>query len=161
MAKKIIFICLLLLTITGVKAQTYCYHCYKKYDNDIPESQDYYHYFTFQGNYLYPSEFATPYVNIYGENISQTYFYNGKKVDGAKYYGYIIPQSNPLSNDIFAPNMMYNMSYYLVSSDMNIINYVTTNYSNNGIVVYCYEKCPDKNCKKSTGPNNQIPAIRQ
>ena len=153
--------CLFLLAIVGVKAQTFCYHCYRKYDNDTRQTQDFYHYFTFQGNYLYPSEFATPYVNINGVDVSQMYLYNGEKdKDGNLYYGYTLPQSNPWSNDIFAPNMMYSMSGYLVSPDKSIINYVTRNY-NNSIIVYCYEQCPDRNCKKSTGSNHSIPSMRR
>jgi hypothetical protein len=87
--------------------------------------------------------------------------YTGQKVEGALYYGYIIPQSNSWSNDIFAPNMMYSMSYHLVSPDKSTINYVSKNYSNGGMTVFCYEKCPDRNCNKSAGPNNPIPPIRR
>lgn len=160
MVKRLTLVCLLLLAVAGVKAQTSCYHCYKKYDNDTGQTQDFYHYFTFQGNYLYPSEFATPFVNINGIDVSQMYLYNGEKdKDGNLYYGYTLPQSNPWSNDIFAPNMMYSMSGYLVSPDKRTINFITTNY-NNGTIVYCYELCPDKNCKKGTGSNHTIPSMR-
>ena len=160
MAKRLTWICLFLLCIAGVKAQTYCYHCYKSYENDARQSEDFYHYITFQGNCLYTSEFATPTVNINGMDVSQMYRYQGgKDKDGNMYYGYALPQYDPLSNDIFASNMMYSMSGYLVSPDKRTINFITTNY-NNGTIVFCYELCPDKNCKKDTGSNHSIPSMR-
>lgn len=57
MTKRLALIYLFLLCIAGMKAQTYCYHGYKKYDkNDIPQAFNNYIYITFKGDLLYSSE---------------------------------------------------------------------------------------------------------
>lgn len=148
-------ICLFLLIIIGVKAQTYCYHFYKYINaNGEAISRDYYMYITFQDNWLYPSQNANPYVSINGKVEYMAFLYTGRKtVNGDLYYGYYDPKEfDIILGDINLPR--YNSFYYLVSEDRKLINVVVK-----GVSTSCYELCPEKNCKKEKGSNAPIPPI--
>lgn len=163
MSKKLTLIFLFMLGIMGLKAQTtYCYHLYKHYDNmGNAEPRDSYQYITFKDNWLYPSEYALPYVNIDGQIVCQAFLYSRKKVNGDLYYGYFDPKDGDFySGDILGSTAMYNTFYYLVSEDKSRISY-RRSFSNNNVTEDCYELCPDKNCKKDIVPNNPVSPMRR
>lgn len=160
MDKRFTLICLFLLAITGMEAQTtLCYHCYKKYDkNDIPENKNFYAYFTAKDNYsiLYPSnKDGTCPTFPDGTPNKQLYKYTGKNVDGAMLYAY-------WGTDLYAwpynPNkyIFQYHKYLLISEDWNEINFVWTGYVDGKYdsepFTYCYKRCPFEDCDKATVP---------
>jgi len=152
---KMFLFCMFLFCSLGAKAQTYCYHCYKYTNyNGVAESRDYYKYITFQDNWLYPSQNASPYVSINGKVEYMAFLYTGRKnADGDLYYGCYDPKErDPYIGDINLPR--YNSYYYLVSEDRSMINVVVK-----GISVSSYELCTDKNCKKGNATTDPIPPM--
>ncbi len=78
MTKRNILICLFVICMTGIKAQTYCYHCYKfivcengeyKYYN-----QDYYTYFTFNGDCIFSEDPHGPTTSSHGDIVWKYYY---------------------------------------------------------------------------------------
>lgn len=158
MIKRLSIICLLMFSMAGVKAQTYCYHCYKKYDKfEVPEPKDSYLYITFKGDLLYVSEKDGGYAisEFDGKRYENLYKYTGKKVDGA----YMYASWSKLNSRPFAgKDYDYNYrNYYLVSFDKNEINYVFS-----GIIggyktdiepyTLCYKRCPNEDCEQPNVP---------
>lgn len=156
MIKRLTFICLLFFVVGGVNAQTYYYHCYRKYDrNDIPQSVNEYKYITFKGDYLYPSDKDGNAISDYW--IGNITYKRLKTENGSSYYALWY------SGDMFSPcfyedlynkyevcrrhasNNKYANTFYLVSEDKSIINFLSGSYT------YCYEKCD--------GP--KVPAMKQ
>lgn len=162
MIKRITLVCLFMFSVIGLKSQTHCFHHMGHFDqmNNF-QSRDWYQYYTFQGDWLYPSEFASPYVDFYGQIVCQAYVYSGEKnKDGEKVYRYCDPKNlDPVIGDPTLNYFMGQGDYYVVSADTNKILHVT-NYGEQQVDYY--EKCPDRNCKKGIQlENNTIPTTRQ
>ena len=155
MTKRLTLVCFLLFFIVGVKAQTYCYHCYKKYDKfDVPEEKNSYKHITFKGEYMYFSEKDGSYENAYwsdNKKIESLYKYTGKKVDGALMYAYWSKWGVPFGEYKFNYGI-----YFLVSEDRNYINFVVKRNLNGKVVdnpyTLCYERCPNEDCEKPQVP---------
>lgn len=153
MSKKLTFICLFMLSIIGLNAQTYCYHLYKHYDNmGNAESRDSYRFITFDSNWLYPSEYASPYTSINNQVVCQSFKYSPKitNEDGDLYFGYYDPKDDGYLTS--ASSVMFYRFYYLVSKDKRSISYFR-NLGNGNITEDCYERCDDMNCKQNDVTN--------
>lgn len=155
MTKRFTLICLLLFVLADVKSQTYCYHCYKKYDKfDVPEEKNGYKYITFKGDFIYFSEKDGSYENAWwydNKKYENLYKYTGKKVDGALMYAYWSKWGFPYGEYKYDYG-----KYFLVSKDRNYINYVVKRDLNGKVVdnpyTLCYKKCPNEDCEKSNVP---------
>ena len=120
MIKRLSIICLLMLSMAGVKAQTYCYHCYKYYDfQDIP--YDYsgsYRYYTFRGNLLFESEKdGSIKLNSYGygsKKYPSSIFKLYSKKEGILKYVQIDDNGR----------WQFDKRYWLVSEDREFLNLV-------------------------------------
>ncbi len=146
MAKKLTLFCVFLLCMAGLKAQTYCYHCYKKYDKfDVPEPQDKYVYITFKGDLIYFSEKDGSYPKDYkGKPIDVLYKFYGYSDDAAVYHLWLRGWNKEY--------YYHDANYLLVSKDKTLINY---HFKGSELVeqhTLCYEKCPDGDCEKPHVP---------
>lgn len=154
MDKRLAIIILFLFSMTGLKAQTYCFHYYKHFDKmGVPEPRDGYEYITIKGDLLYVSEKDGSYkIGNNGERDRTIYKYLGEKVDGCFYYGMYDSQLMEGFDPLGLGQKLYRMFYYLVPADKSILNKVTR-FDNGDTSTNCYEQCPDKNCEKPTKPN--------
>ena len=156
MKKHLILTCLFLLAIAGVKAQTYCYHIYKKYDkNDIPQSVNGYQYLTFKGDFMYRSEKDGSYQIIEGTHVKNLYKFL-KRIEGGMIYAEWNDYANNYQDEI---NKQYGvcfigLTYYLVSEDRSEINYL---YKRSNEIsepfTLCFERCPNEDCD---GPKTPV-----
>jgi len=164
MNKRLALFLLFLVSMTGLKAQTYCFHYYKHIDNlGVPEPRDSYEYITIKGDLLYVSEKDGSYkIGINGERDRTVYKYLGEKIEGCLYYGMYDPQlmsaDDPFEFGRSLGKNLYNMFYYLVPADKSIIN-KGTHFDNGDTFIDCYELCPDKNCEKPTTPS--VPVLKR
>lgn len=142
MTKRLVIACLLLLSVAGVKAQTYCYHCYKsvyKTNSGYQYCQeDSYRYFTFQGDFLF--DYSHP--DKPNSKDKTAWKYTGLRHDGhlmySKYYRNAFGNYNDL---VEYTNKDYYENYY-VSDNRNLIR-----YNSGDDVYYYYERCSDRNCR--------------
>ena len=165
MSKRFLLICLFTLSIAGLKAQTYCYHLYKHYDNmDNAGPRDSYQYFTFEGNWLYPSEYPSPYTSINGQVVCQSFLYNSKitNEDGDLYYGYCDPKDLDFYyGDILTSTSMSHTFYYFVSKDKMYISYFRSFGNGTNVTEDCYERCDNKNCLRGNETNTRVQRRRR
>lgn len=143
MIKRLSIICLLMFSMAGLKAQTYYYHCYRKYDqNDIPQSVNEYKYITFKGDFLYPSDKDGN--AIYDSWIGPITYKRQKTENGYSFYALWNTNPDAFYEDLYsryeiwrntASKNKYAYTYYLVSEDKSEINYLSGSYT------YCYKRC--------------------
>lgn len=118
MAKRLTLICLFLLCIAGVKAQTYCYHCYKYYDfQDIPyDWSGSYRYYTFRGDLFFQSEKdGSIKLNGYGlHKYPDPIFKLYSNIDGVQKYVQIDDNGR----------WQFDKRYWLVSEDREYLNLI-------------------------------------
>lgn len=156
MTKRITFVCLFVFAVAGLKAQTYCYHCYKQYDKfDVPEPKNFYEYYTFKDDLMFESEKDGGGRIIDGKRTSPGY-YKLKEIgdDGTLMY---VSWTDLFTLDRSKYQYDYGL-YILVSPDRSELNKVANGYFLNKIKVSdpftaCYKRCPDGDCEKSTVPS--------
>lgn len=160
MKKQIAIICLFLFCIAGVKAQTYCYHFYKEYDQyDIPELHDSYLYITFKGDLIYYSKKDGSYLNDFeGKPFETLYKFYGYNDDVLVYK--LWQQVHYIAGKRLVDTGFKDLKILLVSKDKTIINEVykgaAPEYRKYGKSVEpwtkCYERCPFDECEKPHVP---------
>lgn len=144
MTKRIVITCLLLLSVAGLKAQTYCYHCYKScvetksgYKYSL---EDYYTTFTFKGDCLhtdntYPLSAASRSNRLWKKSSME----NGGVLIYSEYEKNIFGNWKQIDYTNFD-------HFYEVSGNRNTITYIKTS-NNSPFEAYYYERCPDRNCR--------------
>lgn len=144
MIKYYILICSFFLMSIGVKAQSYCYHCYQfivhnnsgyKYYNE-----DYYTVFTFKEDFIYTKDPRVPTTSSRGD-IAWKYYYmvNGGGTVYAEFEKNIFGKWKRVKYD--DPSFHEN---YEVSGDRSSIQYSKT--FKGSTVIRFYEICPERNC---------------
>lgn len=142
MAKKLTFICVLLLLAIVAKSQIYCYHCYKEVSTNGGRQQLLpiiisYRYFTFQGDLLF--EYALS--GKASKKDKMAWKFTGMRDRGHlcyfRYYRNIWGKYDDMVEYIDKDRC--DICY--VSDDRNLICIVE-----DGIYSY-YERCPDRNCR--------------
>lgn len=142
MTKRLTIICLFLLAVAGLKAQVYCYHCYKEISTNSGRQQLLpviieYQYFTFQGDLLFEYSLS----GKASKKDKMAWKYAGWRDRGYlvyfKYY-----------RDIWGK---YDELVEFFDKDRCDICYVSDNHNlicvvEDGIYKY-YERCPDWNCR--------------
>jgi len=145
MTKKLIFTCILLLTVAGLKAQTYCYYWYESAEDkgsgwqySYSDYNDSYSFlkFTFKGDFLFDPIW-------YGEGSDRAW-----KLHSVENDGYLIYRE--YYKNIFGKWKLVDYSglfiqYYKVSGDRKKIVYckVTESFTE----LNYFERCPDWNCR--------------
>ncbi|MBQ6305577.1 MAG: hypothetical protein IJK78_03330 [Bacteroidales bacterium] len=161
MKKRLTLICLLFFGIAGVKAQTYCYHCYKMYDEfDVPKTENSYGYVTFKGDYLYPSEKDGSYqISAFDRKPSKNLYKCKTIVNGALLYAKWDDTHNEYAENVTFYIFPDKYTYFLIATDKSEINYIHNGYTSpNGNLTkkpytFCYERCPNRDCETTKGPS--------
>lgn len=146
MAKRLTWICLFLLAISGIKAQTYCYHCFKsciktntgfKYSNE-----DYYTTFTFTGDCLYTNNTYPPSGSSRSDRLWKvSTILNEGVLMYTEYQKNIFGKWKEVE---YVDTFFYHG--YKVSGDRNTITYMKEG-SSIPFEAYYFERCPDWNCR--------------
>lgn len=164
MKKRFTLICLFMFCIAGVKAQTYCYHCYKEYDKfDVPKSKDYYTYITFKGDFVYFSKKDGSYTDGYdGKPREMLYKFYGYS-DDAMVYKWWCHSLNPYyaakaakENRDPNPYVFSDTHILLVSKDKTKINHIFKGSNVVDTYTRCFERCPFDECEKP-----HVPTMKQ
>jgi hypothetical protein len=145
MAKKLTLLFLLLLAVAGVKAQIYCYHCYKEVtvtkdgrQEMLPWFTPYNKFFTFQGDLL----FEYPLYGKAGKKDKMAWKYDGMRDKGNLLYflyyrSFFGQYDDPVE---YADKNRYDICY--VSDDRNWIC-----ICKDACIYSYYQRCPDWNCR--------------
>lgn len=145
MKKKLVTMCLLMISVLGGKSQTYCYYCYGSVVEVNGQSYSkYYNYddfcfkITFQGDSLNSMIYFPASAASDGKSVWRTENRGIEKM----YYEY---QKNIFGSWKLVKRIDGFDHFYVVSSDKSVVKYFVSSNSS-PLTVYYYKRCPDENC---------------